>query len=228
MKRIAFKGSAFALLPLALVSVLAAPASANWFSTDPATGTRKNIGSTPNPTPEELRNYRAEQQNRSAQKSAGANARVDSEMGIASERAGDTDTRMDIIDTALASGQFKTLARALAAADLVDMLKAHGSLTVFAPTDEAFAKLPSGMLDDLLQPENKERLRAILTYHVIPEKLTAADLASRADATTVNGDALSIDGSGSAVSVNGAKLTTLDIPASNGVIHAVDTVILPS
>jgi uncharacterized surface protein with fasciclin (FAS1) repeats len=145
--------------------------------------------------------------------------------------AGEKKTKMsggkDIVDTAVAAGNFNTLAKALQAADLVDTLKGTGPFTVFAPTDEAFAKLPAGALDDLLKPENKEKLRAVLTYHVVPGKVKAAQVVKMDSAKTVNGKELTIKTEGGKVQVNDAQVTTADIPASNGVIHVIDTVLLP-
>lgn len=133
----------------------------------------------------------------------------------------------DIVDTAVAAGQFTTLAKALQAADLVDTLKGKGPFTVFAPTDEAFAKLPAGTLDDLLKPENKEKLKAILLYHVVPGKVTAAKVSKMSSAKTVNGKELTISASGGTVKVNDATVVKADVMASNGVIHVIDTVLLP-
>jgi uncharacterized surface protein with fasciclin (FAS1) repeats len=133
----------------------------------------------------------------------------------------------DIVDTAATAGQFKTLAAALGAADLVDTLKGSGPFTVFAPTDEAFAKLPAGTVENLLKPENKEQLVAILTYHVVPGKVMAADVVKLQEAKTVNGKMVDIQTKGDAVMVNDAKVTATDIGASNGVIHIIDAVILP-
>lgn len=144
-------------------------------------------------------------------------------VGTAPVRAAD----QDIVDTAVAAGQFKTLAAALGAAGLVGTLKGTGPFTVFAPTDAAFAKLPAGTVETLLKPENKEQLTAILTYHVVPGKVTAADVTKAKDAKTVNGKTLGISVKGEAVMVNEARVTATDIAASNGVIHVVDTVILP-
>ena len=133
----------------------------------------------------------------------------------------------DIVDTAVAAGQFKTLASALDAAGLVDTLKGKGPFTVFAPTDEAFAKLPAGTLEDLLKPENKEQLVAILTYHVVPGKVEAAEVVKLDEAKTVNGKMVDIKVEGDTAMVNNAKVTKTDVSASNGVIHVIDTVILP-
>lgn len=133
----------------------------------------------------------------------------------------------DIVDTAVAAGNFKTLVAAVQAAGLVDTLKGKGPFTVFAPTDEAFAKLPAGTVDDLLKPENKEKLVGILTYHVIPGKVMSGDIAGKkTDVATVQGSKLSVDAT-SGVKVDGASVVTADIEASNGVIHVIDTVVLP-
>jgi uncharacterized surface protein with fasciclin (FAS1) repeats len=133
----------------------------------------------------------------------------------------------DIVDTAASAGQFKTLASALNAAGLVETLKGDGPFTVFAPTDEAFAKLPAGTVENLLKPENKDQLVAILTYHVVPGRLEAADVVKLTEAKTVNGEMVNIKVKGDTVMVNDAKVTKADIAASNGVIHVIDTVILP-
>ncbi len=133
----------------------------------------------------------------------------------------------DIVDTAVAAGQFKTLAAALDAAGLVDTLKGEGPFTVFAPTDEAFAKLPAGTVETLLKPENKDQLTAVLTYHVVPGKVMAADVVKLSEANTVNGKMVRVKVDGGDVMINDAKVTAADIAASNGVIHVIDTVILP-
>jgi uncharacterized surface protein with fasciclin (FAS1) repeats len=133
----------------------------------------------------------------------------------------------DIVDTAVSAGQFKTLASALDAAGLVETLKGKGPFTVFAPTDEAFAKLPAGTLENLMKPENKDQLVAILTYHVVPGKVEAADVVKLDEAKTVNGKMIDIKVDGDTAMVNDAKVTQTDIVASNGVIHVIDTVILP-
>lgn len=133
----------------------------------------------------------------------------------------------DIVDTAVAAGQFKTLASAIQAAGLVDTLKGDGPFTVFAPTDEAFAKLPAGTVENLLKPENKDQLVAILTYHVVPGKVEAAEVVTMDEAKTVNGKMVDIKVKGDTVMVNDAKVTKTDIAASNGVIHVIDTVIMP-
>jgi uncharacterized surface protein with fasciclin (FAS1) repeats len=133
----------------------------------------------------------------------------------------------DIVDTAVAAGDFKTLAAALDAAGLVETLKGPGPFTVFAPTDEAFAKLPAGTVENLLKPENKDQLIAILTYHVVPGTVMAADVVKLDEAKTVNGEMLTVTTDGGNVMINDAKVTAADIPASNGVIHVIDRVILP-
>jgi uncharacterized surface protein with fasciclin (FAS1) repeats len=132
----------------------------------------------------------------------------------------------DIVDTAVEAGTFNTLAAALTAAGLVETLKGEGPFTVFAPTDDAFAKLPAGTVEDLLKPENKDKLVAVLTYHVVPGKVMSGDLTNGMKAATVNGAEVTIMTEGG-VKVNDATVTTADIEASNGVIHVIDTVILP-
>jgi uncharacterized surface protein with fasciclin (FAS1) repeats len=133
----------------------------------------------------------------------------------------------DIVDTAVAAGSFTTLAKALTAADLVATLKGPGPFTVFAPTDEAFAKLPAGTLDKLLKPENRAMLKRVLTYHVVSGKVMAADAAKVTSAKAVSGDTLSIKTSGKAVMVDKANVVKADVAASNGVIHVIDAVLLP-
>ncbi len=133
----------------------------------------------------------------------------------------------DIVDTAVAAGSFKTLAAALQAAGLVDTLKGKGPFTVFAPTDAAFAKLPAGTVADLLKPENKAKLVAILTYHVVPGNVMAAQAAKLPSAKTVNGGSLTISAMGGKVMVDNATVTAVDIACTNGVIHVIDTVVLP-
>jgi len=135
--------------------------------------------------------------------------------------------KKDIVDTAVAAGDFKTLATALQAAGLVDTLKGPGPFTVFAPTDEAFAKLPAGTIEELLKPENKEKLVAILTYHVVPGKVMAKDVMKMTSAKTVNGKSVTIMDQNGTVMVDNAKVVKADIAASNGVIHVIDSVILP-
>ena len=134
----------------------------------------------------------------------------------------------DIVDTAVAAGSFKTLVAALKAAGLVDTLKGKGPFTVFAPTDDAFAKLPAGTVDELLKPENKQKLIAILTYHVVAGKVTAAQAMKLNSAKTVNGESLNISTEGSTVKINDATVTKADIMCSNGVIHVIDTVLMPN
>jgi len=136
----------------------------------------------------------------------------------------------DIVDTAVAAGQFKTLAAALKAADLIDTLKGPGPFTVFAPTDAAFAQLPPGTVETLLKPENKEKLVAILKYHVIPGKAMAADVVKLdgQEVKTVQGEKAKVAVKDGTVTVDGAKVIKTDIEATNGVIHVIDTVILPS
>ena len=133
----------------------------------------------------------------------------------------------DIVDVAVAAGEFRTLAAALDAADLVSTLKGEGPFTVFAPTDEAFGRLPEGTVETLLKPENRQRLIEILTYHVVPGKVMAADVVKLNDAATVNGANVAIKVVDGAVMINDAKVVTADVVASNGVIHVIDTVILP-
>jgi uncharacterized surface protein with fasciclin (FAS1) repeats len=133
----------------------------------------------------------------------------------------------DIVDTAVAAGSFHTLATALQAAGLIDTLKGNGPFTVFAPTDDAFNKLPPGTLEMLLKPENKEKLRAILTYHVVAGDVTAAQVMKLSSVKTLNGQSLTITTNDGNVMVNDAKVVKADIHASNGVIHVIDTVLLP-
>lgn len=136
--------------------------------------------------------------------------------------------KADIVDTAVAAGDFTTLAAALQAGGLVDTLKGDGPFTVFAPTDAAFAKLPEGTVEMLLLPENKDKLVEILTYHVVPGKVKAADVVTLSSAETANGSDVSIRVEDQAVFVNDSRVVATDIWASNGVIHVVDTVILPN
>ncbi|MBM4197061.1 MAG: fasciclin domain-containing protein [Gammaproteobacteria bacterium] len=141
--------------------------------------------------------------------------------------AGAHNAKKDIVDTAVAAGSFNTLAAALTAADLVGALKGAGPFTVFAPTDDAFAKLPAGTLDSLLKPENKEKLKGILLYHVVSGKIMAADIQGAASPATLQGATIDVKAAGGGVTVNGAKVTGADVGASNGVIHVIDAVILP-
>ena len=133
----------------------------------------------------------------------------------------------DIVDTAIAAGSFKTLVTAVKAAGLVETLKGKGPFTVFAPTDEAFAKLPAGTVENLLKPENKKQLVAILTYHVVSGKVMSKDLAGKKMmAKSVDGEEISVDAT-NGVKVDNAKVVKADIEASNGVIHVIDAVIMP-
>jgi uncharacterized surface protein with fasciclin (FAS1) repeats len=133
----------------------------------------------------------------------------------------------DIVDTAVAAGSFKTLVAAVTAAGLVDTLKGAGPFTVFAPSDEAFAKLPEGTVADLVKPENKAKLTAILTLHVMAGKVMAADVAGKKlSPASLQGQELHVDGT-NGVTVNGAKVVTADIACTNGVIHVIDAVLLP-
>ena len=133
----------------------------------------------------------------------------------------------DIVDTAVAAGSFKTLVAAVTAADLVATLKGTGPFTVFAPTDAAFAALPAGTVEDLLKPANKAKLASILTYHVVPGKVMAADIAGKAmQVKSVQGQELAVDAT-TGVTINGATVVTADIETTNGVIHVVDAVLLP-
>jgi uncharacterized surface protein with fasciclin (FAS1) repeats len=134
----------------------------------------------------------------------------------------------DIVDTAIAAN-FKTLVAAVKAADLVDTLKGPGPFTVFAPTDEAFAKLPAGTVEDLLKPENKEKLKAILTYHVVPGKVMASDVLKLGgkQVATAQGSPVTVKIDGDTVMIGSAKVTKADIETSNGVIHVIDAVLLP-
>lgn len=134
----------------------------------------------------------------------------------------------DIVQVASAAGNFSTLLAAVKAAGLVDALKAEGPLTVFAPTDAAFAKLPGGTVESLLRPENKTRLISILTYHVVPARLTAADVTKTSGVLTLQGQRISFKISGDNVVVDGATVVAADVQAQNGVIHAIDNVILPT
>jgi uncharacterized surface protein with fasciclin (FAS1) repeats len=136
------------------------------------------------------------------------------------------DESKNIVENAVAAGNFSTLATALTAAGLIETLSGPGPFTVFAPTDEAFAKLPEGTVASLLKPENKDKLIAVLTYHVVPAKVMAADVKT-GPAPTVNSKELQITKSSGGVKVNDANVTATDIVSSNGVIHVVDAVILP-
>jgi uncharacterized surface protein with fasciclin (FAS1) repeats len=135
--------------------------------------------------------------------------------------------RKDIVDTAVGAGSFKTLVAAVQAAGLVETLKGAGPFTVFAPTDEAFAKLPAGTVESLLKPENKEKLVAVLTYHVVPGKVMAADVVKLTEAPTVQGSKAKVKVADGTVMIDNAKVVKTDIETSNGVIHVIDAVILP-
>ena len=133
----------------------------------------------------------------------------------------------DIVDTAVGAGSFNTLVAAVKAAGLVETLKGDGPFTVFAPTDEAFAKIPKAVLADLLKPENKDKLTAILTYHVVPGKVMAADVVKLNSAKTAQGGSVSIKTAGGNVMIDNAKVIATDIACENGVIHVIDSVIMP-
>lgn len=133
----------------------------------------------------------------------------------------------DVVDVAVGAGSFNTLVAAIKAAGLVEALKGKGPFTVFAPTDAAFAALPAGTLDDLLKPANKEKLKSILLYHVVPGKVMSSDLKGTVNAATLQGKNVTIIAAPGGVTVNGAKVVTADVAASNGVIHVIDAVILP-
>jgi uncharacterized surface protein with fasciclin (FAS1) repeats len=146
-------------------------------------------------------------------------------LGIAAVQA----EAADILDTARAAGQFETLLAAVEAAGLEPTLRDSGPFTVFAPTDEAFAALPPGTVEGLLEPENRDQLVAVLTYHVVPGAVMSTDAAGQTvELVTVQGEAITVDGTGTDVTVNDATVVSADIEASNGVIHVIDTVILPS
>lgn len=135
--------------------------------------------------------------------------------------------KKDIVDTAVQAGSFNTLVAAVQAADLADTLKGEGPFTVFAPTDDAFAKLPAGTVEELLKPENKSKLQAILTYHVVAGKYMAKDVVTMKEAKTVNGESFMISMKSDTVMVDNAKVVKTDIECSNGVIHVIDSVIMP-
>lgn len=147
---------------------------------------------------------------------------------VATQVAHSTTSQPDLVDTAVAAGQFKTLVAAVQAAGLVDALKGDGPLTVFAPTDEAFAKIPSETLQLLLLPENKEQLTKILTYHVVPGKVLAKDVVGLRSAKTLQGGEVAIGVAGDRVFLNNAQVVKTDIETSNGVIHVIDTVLMPA
>jgi uncharacterized surface protein with fasciclin (FAS1) repeats len=136
--------------------------------------------------------------------------------------------KANIVQIAISNGSFNTLVTAVKAAGLVDTLSGPGPFTVFAPTDDAFAKLPAGTVEKLLKPENKKQLVAILTYHVVPGKVMSTDIAGKkTEAKSVEGEAIAIDATNGGVKVDNAKVVKADVEASNGVIHVIDTVIMP-
>lgn len=135
--------------------------------------------------------------------------------------------KKDIVDVAVENGSFNTLVTAVKAADLVGTLKSDGPFTVFAPTDAAFAKLPDGTVEMLLKPENKDKLVSILTYHVVPGEITAAEVVKMKDAKTVQGELVNFTINGDKVMVNDATVIGTDVDASNGIIHVIDTVLMP-
>ena len=135
--------------------------------------------------------------------------------------------QLDILETAVSAGSFETLAAALDAAGLTDALKGAGPFTVFAPTDEAFAKLPNGLVKILLQPDSKDKLTAILTYHVLPARVTAEEIVRLSSTKTLNGEPLQITANQGRVQINQSRVITADILCSNGVIHVIDSVLIP-
>ena len=137
------------------------------------------------------------------------------------------DHKMDIVDTAVSAGIFETLVAAVSAAGLVDTLKGEGPLTVFAPNDDAFAKLPSGTVESLLKPENIDQLVAILTYHVVPGRIFSGELPAIANVATVQGSTIEVKKDDGVVTVNQATVIQADVEATNGVIHIIDQVIIP-
>jgi uncharacterized surface protein with fasciclin (FAS1) repeats len=147
---------------------------------------------------------------------------------LADHHKGDAMASANIVEVAAGNDSFSTLVAAVKAAGLVDVLAGDGPYTVFAPTNEAFAKLPAGTVEDLLKPENKDKLVAVLTYHVVPGKVMAADVVKLESATTVQGSDVTIVAKDGGVKVDGANVVMTDVAASNGVIHVIDTVILPS
>lgn len=154
-------------------------------------------------------------------------AKAEADAAAAAEAEAKAAMTLDVVDTALAAGNFTTLAQALTAAELIETLKGEGPFTVFAPTDEAFAKLDAATLASLLKPEGKDKLKAILTYHVVAGKVMAADVAA-GDVATVNGANAAIAvGEDGAVTFAGANVTKTDIDCTNGVIHVIDTVVMP-
>ena len=149
-------------------------------------------------------------------------------VGLAGSVKAESMPDKDLVDTAVSAGSFKTLVAAVQAADLVEALKGEGPLTVFAPTDEAFAKLPAGTVENLLKPENKDKLVAVLTYHVVPGRVTAGEVVNLSSAKTINGKSLTISARAGNVMIDNARVTATDIIATNGVIHVINTVVLPN
>ena len=150
-------------------------------------------------------------------------------LAFASLASAEKKEKMDIVDTAVAAGSFNTLAAALKAGGLVDALKGDGPFTVFAPTDEAFAKLPKGTVETLLKPENKDKLVAILSYHVVPGVAAYSDtVVGMKELPTVEGSTIPVTVDGSTVKLGDAKVIAVDVEASNGVIHVIDTVLIPN
>ncbi len=147
---------------------------------------------------------------------------------VAAANAGDYKKKKDLVDVAASNPEFSTLVAAVKAAGLVDALKGDGPLTVFAPTNEAFAKLPEGTVENLLKPENKDKLIAVLTYHVVPGKVMASDVVKVDSATSLQGQDIAVKVKDGKVMVDNANVVTTDVNASNGVIHVIDTVILPA
>jgi len=162
---------------------------------------------------------------KTAKTEEGSSAKTEEESTTKTEDAAEA---KDIVDTAVGAGGFETLVAAVKAAGLVDTLKGEGPFTVLAPTDEAFAALPEGAVADLLKPENKDKLVAVLTYHVIPAKAMAADVVKLTSAKTVQGGDVAIKVEGDKVKVNDATVVKTDIECSNGVIHVIDAVIMPA
>lgn len=148
-------------------------------------------------------------------------------MAVGTATAGHHGNKKDIVDTAVEAGSFTTLVAAVQAAGLVDALKGDGPLTVFAPTDEAFAKLPAGTVGNLLKPENKDQLVAILTYHVVPGKYKAKKVVKADTLESLNGASINVSVQGNNVMVDNANVVSTDIKASNGIIHVIDNVIIP-
>ncbi len=146
---------------------------------------------------------------------------------FAGSHSGMSHNKKDIVDVAVSNPQFSTLVTALKAADLVDALKGDSKLTVFAPTNEAFAKLPAGTLETLLKPENKDQLVAVLTYHVVPGQVMAKDVVKINSATSLQGSDIAVKTKNGSVMVDNATVVATDVAASNGVIHVIDSVIIP-